>query len=178
MKKLFSLFLLIIITVGLSAQTVTYQDIVNQKSAKELTGRTGGGDISVYVASNGVTYTKGSTITYGYPTNGKYYVYFKDVTGSVFGTLAEDESSNASTSAANREVYERVENRAGGVATIKRIQCVPVDPFNRKTCGCKSIWFLTAVDWPVPISKRHWPPTRLSPRPTPPIPLPKPPLRN
>ena len=137
MKKLFSLFLLIIITVGLFAQTVTYQDIVNQKSAKELTGKTGGDDISVYVASNGVTYTKGSTITYGYPTNGKYYVYFKDVTGSVLGTLAEDESSNASTSAANREVYERVENRAGGVATIKKIECLPVDPFNRKTCGCK-----------------------------------------
>ena len=127
MKKLFSLFSLIIITVGLFAQTVTYQDIVNQKSAKELTGRTGGDDISAYVASNGVTYTKGSTITYGYPTSGKYYVYFKDVTGSVLGSLAEDESTNASTSAANREVYERVENRAGGVATIKRIQCVPVE---------------------------------------------------
>ena len=91
----------------------------------------------MYVASNGVTYTKGSTITYGYPTNGKYYVYFKDVTGSVLGSLTEDENSNASTSAANREVYERVENRAGGVATIKRIQCVPVDPYNRKSSGCK-----------------------------------------
>ena len=137
MKKLIVFLCVNVIVMGLCAQTVTYQDLVNQKSAKELTGRTGGDDISVYVASNGVTYTKGSTITYGYPTNGKYYVYFKDVTGSVFGSLAEDESSNASTSAANREVYERVENRAGGVATIKRIQCVPVDPFNRKTSGCK-----------------------------------------
>ncbi len=47
MKKVFSLFSLIIITVGLFAQTVTYQDIVNQKSAKELTGRVSGDDISV-----------------------------------------------------------------------------------------------------------------------------------
>ncbi|MBO7585802.1 MAG: SHOCT domain-containing protein [Bacteroidales bacterium] len=137
MKKLIVFLCVNVIVMGLFAQTVTYQDLVNQKSAKELTGRTGGDDISVYVASNGVTYTKGSTITYGYPTNGKYYVYFKDVTGSVLGSLADDESSNASTSAANREVYERVENRAGGVATIKRIQCVPVDPYNRKTSGCK-----------------------------------------
>lgn len=137
MKKLIFLFSLTLISICLFAQTVTYQDILAQKSAKELTGRTGGDDISVYVASNGVTYTKGSTITYGYPTNGKYYVYFKNVTGSVLGTLVEDENSNASTSAANQEVYERVENRAGGVATIKRIQCVPLDPYNRKSSGCK-----------------------------------------
>lgn len=137
MKKLIFLFSLTLISICLFAQTVTYQDILAQKSAKELTGRTGGDDISVYVASNGVTYTKGSTITYGYPTNGKYYVYFKNVTGSVLGTLTEDGNSNASTSAANQEVYERVENRAGGVATIKRIQCVPLDPYNRKSSGCK-----------------------------------------
>lgn len=137
MKKLISLLSFTFISICLLAQTVTYQDILAQKSAKELTGRVGGDDISVYVASNGVTYTKGSTITYGYPTNGKYYVYFKNVTGSVLGTLVEDENSNASTSAANQEVYERVENRAGGVATIKRIQCVPLDPYNRKSSGCK-----------------------------------------
>ena len=137
MKKLISLLSFTFISICLLAQTVTYQDILAQKSAKELTGRTGGDDISVYVASNGVTYTKGSTITYGYPTNGKYYVYFKDVTSSVLGSLAEDGDNNASTNAANREVYERVENRAGGVATIKRIQCVPVDPYNRKSSGCK-----------------------------------------
>ena len=137
MKKRFATLLLCLVCAYSFAQTVTYQDLVDQKSAKELTGRTSGDDISVYVASNGVTYTKGSTITYGYPTNGKYYVYFKDVTGSVFGTLAEDGNNAASVSAANRDVYERVENRSGGVATIKRIQCVPVDPFNRKKCGCK-----------------------------------------
>ena len=136
MKKLF-----ILLFVGLclfsNAQTVTYQDILEQKSAKELTGRKGGDDITAYVASDGVTYKIGSTITYGYPTNGKYYVYFMDVTGSWLNALAEDSKSTSSDRAVNQERAERVENRAGGVATIKRIQCVPVDPFNKMTCGCK-----------------------------------------
>ena len=136
MKKLF-----ILLFVGLclisNAQTVTYQDILEQKSAKELTGRKGGDDITAYVASDGVTYKIGSTITYGYPTNGKYYVYFKDVTGSWINALAEDEKATTSDRAVSQERAERVENRAGGVATIKRIQCVPVDPFNKMTCGCK-----------------------------------------
>lgn len=136
MKKTLALFLSIIFCVYSFAQTVTYQDILSQKSAKELTGRNSGDDITAYVASNGVTYTKGSTITYGYPTNGKYYLYFKDVTGSWLGALSEDSNNNASTSAANQEVYERVANRAGGVATIKKIECRPVDGFNRKTSGC------------------------------------------
>ena len=78
----------------------------------------------------------GSTITYGYPTSGKYYLYFKDVTGSWLNALTDDGETTAGR-AANQEVAERVENRAGGVATIKRIQCVPVDPFNKLTCGCK-----------------------------------------
>jgi len=125
------------ISFSLFPQTVTYQDILNQKSAKELTGRNGGDDITAYVASNGITYTKGSTITYGYPTNGKYYVYFKDVTGSWLNTLGEDENASASDRAVNQERAERVENRAGGVATIKKIQCVPIDPFNKKISGCK-----------------------------------------
>lgn len=136
MKKIFTLLF-----VGLClcsyAQTVTYQDILDQKSAKELTGKKSGDDITAYVASDGVTYRIGSTITYGYPTNGKYYLYFKDVTGSWLNTLAEDENATASDRAVSQERAERVENRAGGVATIKRIQCVPVDPFNRMTCGCK-----------------------------------------
>lgn len=119
------------------AQTVTYQDIVEQKSAKELTGRKGGDDITAYVASDGVTYRVGSTITYGYPTNGKYYLYFKDVTGSWVNALAEDENASSADRRADREAAERVENRAGGVATIKKIQCLPVDPFNKMTCGCK-----------------------------------------
>lgn len=118
------------------AQTVTYQDILEQKSAKELTGKKGGDIITAYVASNGVTYTKGSTITYGYPRSGKYYLYFKDITGSVIGTVTEESDKNSSVNAANREVYERVLNRAGGVATIKKIECRPVDPFNRKIGGC------------------------------------------
>lgn len=118
------------------AQTVTYQDILAQRSARDLTGRKAGGDITEYVASDGVSYKIGSTITYGYPTNGKYYLYFKDVTGSWVNAFT-DESDNAASSAANREVAERVENRAGGVATIKRIQCVPLDPFNKLTSGCK-----------------------------------------
>ena len=140
MKKVLFFIFLIFISLSSFSQTVTYQDILNQKSAKELTGRNGGDDITAYVASNGVTYTKGSTITYGYPTNGKYYLYFKDVTGSWLGAMSEDNNNknnnNASTSAANREVYERVANRAGGVATIKKIECRPVDGFNRKTSGC------------------------------------------
>ena len=136
MKKIFTLLF-----VGLClcsyAQTVTYQDILDQKSAKELTGKKSGDDITAYVASDGVTYKIGSTITYGYPTNGKYYLYFKDVTGSWLNTLAEDEKATSSDRAASQERAERVENRAGGVATIKRIQCVPIDPFNRMTSGCK-----------------------------------------
>lgn len=136
MKKLF-----ILLFVGLcllsNAQTVTYQDILEQKSAKELTGRKGGDDITAYVASDGVTYRIGSTITYGYPTNGKYYLYFKNVTGSWLNTLTEDEHTTTAEHNANQEVAERVENRAGGVATIKKIQCVPVDPYNRVTSGCK-----------------------------------------
>jgi len=137
MKKLFFFICLTFISFSLFPQTVTYQDILNQKSAKELTGRNGGDDITAYVASNGITYTKGSTITYGYPTNGKYYVYFKDVTGSWLNTLGEDENASASDRAVNQERAERVENRAGGVATIKKIQCVPIDPFNKKISGCK-----------------------------------------
>ena len=118
------------------AQTVTYQDLREQRSAKDLTGKKGGDDIKAYEASDGVTYKVGSTITYGYPTSGKYYLYFKDVTGSWLNALTDD-GETTSGRAANQEVAERVENRAGGVATIKRIQCVPVDPFNKLTCGCK-----------------------------------------
>ena len=136
MKKLF-----ILLFVGLcllsNAQTVTYQDILEQKSAKELTGRKGGDNITAYVASDGITYMIGSTITYGYPTNGKYYLYFKNVTGSWLNALTEDEHTTTAEHNANQEVAERVENRAGGVATIKKIQCVPVDPYNRVTSGCK-----------------------------------------
>ncbi|MBO7446169.1 MAG: SHOCT domain-containing protein [Bacteroidales bacterium] len=137
MRKLV-VFLMIVTGVFSSvAQTVTYQDILAHKSAKELTGKKSGDNISRYVASNGEVFEVGSTITYGYPANGKYYLYFRDVTSGVLGSLAEDENTNASTSAANREVNERVENRSGGVATIKKIQCVPVDPYNRATAGCK-----------------------------------------
>ena len=121
----------------MDAQTVTYQDILNQKSAKELTGKKNGDNITAYVASDGVTYRVGSTITYGYPTNGKYYLYFKDVTGSVLNTIVEESDASASDRAVSQERAERVENRAGGVATIKKIQCLPVDPFNKMTCGCK-----------------------------------------
>ena len=64
MKKL-----LVLLFVGLcfisNAQTVTYQDILEQKPAKELTGRKSGDDITAYVASDGVTYKIGSTITSG-----------------------------------------------------------------------------------------------------------------
>ena len=135
MKKILVLVLLAC-SLFSNAQTVTYQDLRNQRSAKELTGKKGGDDITAYEASDGVTYKVGSTITYGYPTSGKYYLYFKDVTGSWVNALT-DESETSAGRAANQEVAERVENRAGGVATIKRIQCVPVDPFNKLTCGCK-----------------------------------------
>lgn len=137
MRKIAVFFFLSCLFLNVFSQTVTYQDILNQKSAKELTGRNSGDDITAYVASNGITYTKGSTITYGYPTNGKYYVYFMDVTGSWLNALAEDENASSSERASDRERAERVENRAGGVATIKKIQCVPIDPFNRKNSGCK-----------------------------------------
>ena len=137
MKKIFTLFMALGLFLCSWAQTVTYQDILEQKSAKELTGKKNGDDITAYVASDGVTYKIGSTITYGYPTNGKYYLYFKDVTGSWVNTLAEDENASASDRAVSQERAERVENRAGGVATIKRIRCVPVDGFNKMTSGCK-----------------------------------------
>ncbi len=135
MKKALT-FILLISSLFTYAQTVTYQDIQAQRSARDLTGRKGGGDITEYVASDGVSYKIGSTITYGYPTNGKYYLYFKDVTGSWLNVMTDD-SDNAASSAANQEVAERVENRAGGVATIKRIQCIPIDPYNKLSSGCK-----------------------------------------
>lgn len=137
MKKITALCIVMGLCLSSIAQTVIYQDILDQKSARELTGKTGGDKITAYVASDGVTYTVGSTITYGYPTNGKYYLYFRDETGSWLSMVAEDEKASAADRAADRERAERVENRAGGVATIKKIQCLPVDPFNRKTCGCK-----------------------------------------
>lgn len=137
MKKIYSIIFLMVLCVWSNAQTVTYQDLKDQKSAQELTGRKNGDEITTYVASDGVTYRKGSSITYGYPTSGKYYLYFMDVTGSWLGALSEDSNSDAATHAANQEVYERVSNRAGGVATIKKIICQPVDPFNKKTSGCK-----------------------------------------
>lgn len=136
MRKLVALFF-VVICLCANAQTVTYQDILEQKSAKELTGKKAGDNITAYVASDGVTYTIGSTITYGYPTNGKYYLYFKDVTGSWVNALAEDENASSADRRADREAAERVENRAGGVATIKKIQCLPVDGFNKMTSGCK-----------------------------------------
>ncbi len=135
MKKIFVLLFAVIFCVSSFAQTVTYQDILEQKSAKELTGKKSGDVITAYVASNGVTYTKGSTITYGYPRSGKYYLYFKDITGSMLSAI-EESDKNSSVNAANREVYERVSNRAGGVATVKKIECRPIDPFNRKNSGC------------------------------------------
>ncbi|MBO4613543.1 MAG: SHOCT domain-containing protein [Bacteroidales bacterium] len=135
MKSILTLILLICSLFSF-AQTVTYQDIQAQRSARDLTGRKAGGDITEYVASDGVSYKIGSTITYGYPTNGKYYLYYKDVTGSWLNAMADD-SDNAASSAANQEVAERVENRAGGVATIKRIQCIPIDPYNKLNSGCK-----------------------------------------
>ena len=136
MRKLVALFF-VVICLFANAQTVTYQDILEQKSAKELTGKKAGDNITAYVASDGVTYTIGSTITYGYPTNGKYYLYFKDVTGSWVNAFAEDENASSADRRADREAAERVENRAGGVATIKKIQCLPIDGFNAKTSGCK-----------------------------------------
>ena len=136
MKKVLT-FLFVGIFLFANAQTVTYQDILEQKSAKELTGKNMGGDITSYVASNGVTYTVGSTITFGYPTNGKYYLYFRDVTGGFINAMVEDENASRADRRANDEAAERVENRAGGVATIKKIQCLTMDPFNKKTSGCK-----------------------------------------
>ena len=137
MKKLVSLCLFAVLSLNVFAQTVTYQDLLDHKSAKELTGRKGGDNITEYVASNGEVFRPGSVITYGYPANGKYYLYFRDVTSSVLNALAEDPDQNAAVNAANREASERVENRSGGTATIKKIQCLPVDPNNRNTSGCK-----------------------------------------
>ncbi len=138
MKKVITL-LFVVLCLFANAQTITYQDILEQKSAKELTGKKMGGNINTYVASNGVTYTVGSTITFGYPTNGKYYLYFKDVTGGFINAMAEDSEASRADRRANEEAAERVENRAGGVATIKKIQCLPIDGFNAKTSGCR-IW--------------------------------------
>jgi len=137
MKRIFSVLMVLVLVGSAMAQTVTYQDLLDHKSAKELTGRKGGDNIREYVASNGESFVVGSTITYGYPTNGKYYLYFRDVTSGVLGALAEDPYESSSVSAANQEVYERIENRSGGTATIKKIQCVPVDPYNKVNSGCK-----------------------------------------
>lgn len=135
-KKMFvSVFM--VLSVCSLAQTVTYQDLKDQLSAKELTGRKSGDEITAYVASDGKTYKVGSTITYGFPTNGKYYLYFMDVTGSWVEPFASDDKETSSQHAASREIAQRVENRAGGVATIKKIKCLPIDPFNRMTSGCK-----------------------------------------
>lgn len=136
MKKIITL-LFVVLCLCSNAQTVTYQDIQELKSAKELTGKNMGGNITSYVASNGVTYTVGSTITFGYPTNGKYYLYFRDVTGGFINAMAEDENASRADRRANDEAAERVENRSGSVATIKKIQCLPMDAFNKKTSGCK-----------------------------------------
>ena len=54
MKKALT-FILLISSLFTYAQTVTYQDIQAQRSARDLTGRKGGGDITEYVASDGVT---------------------------------------------------------------------------------------------------------------------------
>lgn len=137
MQKLLTFVILIGFCALSMAQTVTYQDIQDQKSAKELTGKKIGDEITSYVASDGVTYKVGSTITYGFPTNGKYYLYFVDVTSSWIADFAEDENATSSERAANRERAERIENRAGGVATIKKIKCLPIDPLNKQTSGCK-----------------------------------------
>lgn len=137
MQKLLTFVILIGFCALSMAQNVTYQDIQDQKSAKELTGKKIGDEITSYVASDGVTYKVGSTITYGFPTNGKYYLYFVDVTSSWIADFAEDENATSSERAANRERAERIENRAGGVATIKKIKCLPIDPFNKQTSGCK-----------------------------------------
>lgn len=137
MKRFVTFLVICILCFGAMAQTVTYQDLLAHKSAKELTGRKGGDNITEYVASNGESFRVGSVITYGYPSNGKYYLYFRDVTSGILGSLAEDPHESASVSAANQEVNERVENRSGGTATIKRIQCVPIDPYNRNNSGCK-----------------------------------------
>lgn len=136
MKKILPIVLLIICAFA-NAQTVTYQDIVDQKSAKELTGKNMGGNITEYIASDGVSYKVGSKITYGYPSNGKYYLYFTDVSGGFINAFIEDESETRSERAANSERSERVANRAGGAATIKKIQCLPIDVFNKKFSGCK-----------------------------------------
>jgi len=137
MKRLSIALLLLFAAATSFAQTVTYDDLQAGKSALELTGKKNGANITAYVASNGETFTPGSTITYGIPGNGTYYLYFEDVTGDVLGTLAEDANNNAATNAANHEVYKRVNNRNGGTATIKKIQCIPIDGYNRKTAGCK-----------------------------------------
>lgn len=136
MKKIFPV-LLVFLYCFANAQTVTYQDILDQKSAKELTGKNMGGNITEYIASDGVSYQVGSKITYGYPTNGKYYIYFTNISGGFINALVEDESETRSERAANSERSERVANRAGGAATIKKIQCLPIDVFNKKTSGCR-----------------------------------------
>ena len=53
MRKIAVFFFLSCLFLNVFSQTVTYQDILNQKSAKELTGRNSGDDITAYVASNG-----------------------------------------------------------------------------------------------------------------------------
>lgn len=112
---------------GYGQITVTYSDIKAGKSALELTGHKAGGEIDYYVASDGITYKIGDKITYGTPYNGgTYYNNFLNVTMETLNAIGTGEPGNT-----------KIANQMGGNASIKRIECVPTDPSNKKTCGCK-----------------------------------------
>lgn len=66
-----------IVTCG-QETAVTYSQIAEGKSAKELTGHNSGRPIQSYTASNGITYTKGMEIELGEPSDGnKFYTSVK-----------------------------------------------------------------------------------------------------
>lgn len=126
MKKIILLAVLSCFWAFSFGQHISYADLQSGKNAQELTGRLSGAVVESYTASDGVTYTAGSEIIYGTPFNGgQFYNNFYDQTSGVLNALA---GSTGNT---------RVANRYGGKATIKKIECVPIDAFNRKTSGCK-----------------------------------------
>ncbi len=101
------MFCLVSIIVFGQNEEITYSQIVEGKSAKELTGHNSGRLIHSYMASNGITYTKGIEIELGEPSEGnKFYTCIK------YG-------------------LENVRSDRGAILTIDKIYCL------RKSAGCR-----------------------------------------
>ncbi len=88
-------------------EEITYTQIAEGKTAKELTGHNSGRMIQAYTASNGITYTKGMEIELGEPSDeNKFYTCIK------YGV-------------------ENVRSDKGTILTIDKVYCL------RKSTGCR-----------------------------------------